>query len=750
MSNHNVRQFDFRMSPEEMEKYQRNGFVVSERLGAPTFGDLFYRIYTDHLPVFVSADSILHAWHKTFDYFLESLEENVFLPALTRLVGDIRRRLLKVPSDRSAFVTDAIEDVDVFLTVALSLLTNSEKSPKTKSPTARKRVTDILAAIENKANVDIQLFGKLRSIDFSQFTVRGHYTRSEKLSQYFLGQMWCGFIDLEVADPESEDTRELMVAVLLYDLVGGRKGDIYKQWAEFDDFFTRLIGVPDSMSFKHLADLLDTAGVVSLAQICQQPDLVHQLRNFILTAGDAGVQAVASSNNSVFRHATSKEGKQLLPRSFTFLGQKFVLDSWVTGKCVYDRLKTDAGDECFRKMPHSLDVAYTALGSDAAADIVVDRMNATPSGEQSKPGMLRTLFGREGSGAAPSEEASEAVKFRDGYQYANQLGALRSFMDSLPASHWNATVYNKWLDTLRTLGAPMGGDVPATFQSGAWARKDLNTQLGSWAQLRHDTILYVKQSCGFMTCCDYPSGYVEPRPQFWRSMSELITLTQETMGSVKGNTKIVSTEEGEHILSHLVRHLDTFKMTVDRLGSICDKQMKGQQLSGHDEKPTNNSPYGFYRRKSFKEQSDTEFLKSVMEESHGSGASKFLGWYPQLFPSQREACADRDYIVADVHTDHPDPNLGSPGGVLHEAVGNVNAMLVSVPNRKDPSAPGVVYAGPVFSYYEFVAPPGQRVTDEKWAADVKAQKTPAHPTWKESFHVAGPQTQTWGINFWER
>ena len=53
----------------------------------------------------------------------------------------------------------------------------------------------------------------------------------------------------------------------------------------------------------------------------------------------------------------------------------------------------------------------------------------------------------------------------------------------------------------RCAGCPFaGGDptaaagLPAVMQTEAWARRVLNTQLASWAELRHDTLLYAKQS----------------------------------------------------------------------------------------------------------------------------------------------------------------------------------------------------------------------------------------------------------------
>jgi hypothetical protein len=67
--------FDNRLSPDEMALFKKNGFVVSERLGMRSFADAFYRLWKDDLPVFISTDALLQAWHRTYDAMLEDLAE---------------------------------------------------------------------------------------------------------------------------------------------------------------------------------------------------------------------------------------------------------------------------------------------------------------------------------------------------------------------------------------------------------------------------------------------------------------------------------------------------------------------------------------------------------------------------------------------------------------------------------------------------------------------------------------------------
>src|SRR5262249_48932980 len=38
--------YDFRLNPDELAAFQKNGFVASERMGAASFGQMYYRIYS--------------------------------------------------------------------------------------------------------------------------------------------------------------------------------------------------------------------------------------------------------------------------------------------------------------------------------------------------------------------------------------------------------------------------------------------------------------------------------------------------------------------------------------------------------------------------------------------------------------------------------------------------------------------------------------------------------------------------------
>jgi hypothetical protein len=61
----------FTPTTNEFAVFFTNGFVVAPRLGSYSFADVYYNIFIHDLPVFVSVDSILQAWHRSYISMLE-------------------------------------------------------------------------------------------------------------------------------------------------------------------------------------------------------------------------------------------------------------------------------------------------------------------------------------------------------------------------------------------------------------------------------------------------------------------------------------------------------------------------------------------------------------------------------------------------------------------------------------------------------------------------------------------------------
>jgi hypothetical protein len=661
---------DFKLNAAERAAFKRNGFVVSERLGARSFAQIFYRAYNRHLPVFVTSDSLLHAWHRSYDAMLEELEGHFLAAELDALLAGMAA---EVPRAQRRYgkgvLADSLTDADYFLGVARSLLAG--KLVKTELGQDQ-RVARTLAACAKLALQEFNLFGRDRQVDFSQFKVRGHYEKSALLGRYFQAMMWCGRTDLRVVGERGESSaRELGAAIVLHDLL--RRSRQVERWCRFDQILQAFVGRTDSMTFAQLDSLLAGARLSSPADVKDLATLRRLQAD--IRSGKVGLPKIAGD---VFRAPLGPEKVQL-PHSFTVLGQKFVLDSWVLSKVVFDDVLWD-GKKVMRRIPSGLDVVFAVLGNNQVVPELTARLN--------------NKSGR---------------RFRDGLPYQHNLAALRKVIDAQGAAAWQDSLYKHWLACLRELSVPTTGKrYPQAMRTRAWALKTVNTQLASWAQMRHDTILYAKQSYTRQADCFYPAGFVEPLPHFWARFEKM---ANSAAALIEKAPAFPQQKRQAQFCRTFARHLATLK-------GIARKELAQQELT----------------------RKETLFLKGVVEaidpgmpdrHSNGGRPPRYQGWYFDLFYRSREDGDRWDALVADVHTNVPDRLVGDPGCVLHQAVGNVDLLLIAVDSGKH----RMVYAGPVLSHYEFEMAGVNRKSDSEWQADLLEGRAPPRPTWTRSYLV---------------
>jgi hypothetical protein len=661
----------YKLTADELARFKANGFVVSERLGGYSFGQLYYDVYNRDLPVFVTSDSVLHAWHRSYDAVLMDLELTYLTPALDAILTGMHEA---VPGARARYgdgvLADAVRDADYFLAVARSLL--GGPVPTKLGQDERRNKT--LVAVSRLGMEEFDLFGRRRSMDFSQFKPRGHYESHPELPRYFRAMMWCGRTDLRVAGGADatgplSSPRELGAAVVLLDLL--RTSGREKDWRQFDRLLQTFVGRTDSATFDDLARVAAAADVRSPADLKTEADLDRLTA--VVKKSDAGRQEI---RGEVYWSDPDSAAQVELPHSFTLLGQKFALDSWVTSKLVYDDVLWD-GEKVKRRIPSGLDVAFAALGNDHVVPELVGRMEGGP----------RT--------------------FRDRLPYQHQLAAARNTIDRSDAKARDETIYTAWLKTLRTLARPADDGQPAAVRSRAWAMKQTNTQLASWAQLRHDTLLYVKQSYTAGASCYYPAGYVEPVVPFWAQMEAMAGRAADLLERTPFPPANRDTQAKQ------VAFLRNFAARMARVKAVAEKQLARKELTADERK----------------------VLEDVMQIGHQRAGSAtvphYTGWYPSLFYNGPEDCMKWDALVADVHTDTPDVPDGDPGCVLHQGVGGVDLMVIAIDNGTD----RVAYVGPTLSHYEFETPLAVRKTDAEWKADLLDGKAPPRPTWTKGYLV---------------
>jgi hypothetical protein len=638
-------------SAQELAVLGQQGFVISRSKEFPSFVYGYSAIYANDLPLFVSADSILDAVHRSYDSMLEQFETNMLISDLQTLLQQMRTNLA-ASSEATAQVRS---DVDLYLAVPLALLTGQTVAPVAGASSTA--INGLVQAATNAQGIQTNtLFGVEREIDMSQFEPRGHYTDSNQLGQYFRAMMWLGRIEFRLIETQSDGSqvfyrRQADAMLLLSDLLGPAGQAL---WNRIEGVMRKFVGDADNMTPAQVYSLMTDLGIASLADAARIDDTT--MAQAIVTGG-YGAQRIAS------QLMTNGTGSTLpLNRSFLVFGQRYVVDSEVFSNLVYDRVGHGA---IMRMMPNPLDIAYAALGNDDALALL--------GGELAK------------------------------YPYAPDLEAMRTLVDEHGDDYWNSTLYTGWLGALRALSPsvggkpPVGSELPAVALTEGWGRRLVNTQLGSWSELRHDTILYAKQSYTGGAMCQFPDAYVDPYPDLFRRLQQF---AQE--GSALA---ALATAAGQSAFaSSISSYFDILASATGMLADMAAQELTGTQFT----------------------QAQMDFINQTVQVTQSmmcGGGPTVQGWYPKLFFAGNSA--DYDPTIADVHTQYTDEGGNVVGRVLH--VGAADPRLMIVTANTSCSGPSA-YAGLAFSYHELVTENFQRLNDQDWKTMI-ATTPPADVPW---------------------
>jgi hypothetical protein len=302
----------------------------------------------------------------------------------------------------------------------------------------------------------------------------------------------------------------------------------------------------------------------------------------------------------------------------------------------------------------------------------------------------------------------------DGYcGYQEQLDAVAGEASEFTLEDWGKNLYTAWLFSLDPFFTKDFSGFPTFMTTSAYADKALSTALASWAELRHDTILYVKQSYTSMaapTSAPPPPPeamyYVEPIPEVYSRLADLARMTERGL-------------DGLGMFPEAVR-VPTARLVVllGRLKDISIHELDGLALT----------------------EDEIQLIKAI-GDTFGSVLAD-LGSAVTLPPSE-PAPDDSEYwttegrvegdpykttVVADVHTD------GNMGEVLEVGSGYIDWLVVV--NRLVDGSLGATI-GPVLSYYEFAWPMDSRLTDGEWQELLDSADRPQRPAFVSAI-LAGP------------
>jgi hypothetical protein len=641
----------FNLGKDAERLLEKNGFVVVPTKAYKDMNEAYQTFRKTNVPIFVTTDSILHTTHLLFDYLLRIIENDHFVNDLKQLTRSmITTSLNDYGAAEDSAVKKALYANIAFFSIAARLLDENE--------VIRSDVKDIIEG-------EIELINKHEGFkespvfryleDYSQYVPRGHYTRSEEFKSYFKAMIWYGrmgfYLNPSTSLKITEDlTRQLTRQALLimralsesnikgepalvvweriYELTaffGGKTDDL--NMYDYKDIALKIYGkIPGP---KDLADESRLDQFMSEARKLQKPKI---LSTFVIDTED------------------DKKGAEESTLGFRFMGQRFVPDSYVFQNLVYSKVKFYTGNSRpftwvmsrrgpIRGIPRGLDI-MAVIGSERAEEIVKDEGDS------------------------------------DYQKYDDQLEKLKREFD-LKKEEWVSNLYWNWLYCLKPLLSPSGGNVPTFMQSQAWISKALNTALGSWAELKHDTILYAKQSYtmsagGLPPPPQLTHGYVEPYPEVFARVRGMIESMREGL--------ILRQLLDQRIEDKLMRY-ESLLVTLE---AISKKELTGEALT----------------------EKEYQAIWKI-----GSALESVTRFPHEIISGIRSATDDKMAVIADVHTD---PNSRQ---VLEEAVGfpSIIYVLVSIEGKDQ------IVRGPVFSYYEFKQPMSDRLTDEaalpRWTSE---------------------------------
>jgi hypothetical protein len=651
----------FVLSQTQVEQLARDAFVVSQGTEKEFF-TVYEKARYANVPIFVTSDSLLHVYHLLFDKVLRTAEAKYLIP----LLRDLNQALLARTDDQFQVLQDTAWEDAARRSVAFVAVASKLLDPQVTVPGyAADLVEAELALIEDAAGIQPSpIFPGLEfGEDYTQYIPRGHYTKSEELSAYFRSMMWYGRMTFRLktrdADVGRAETRSalLLAQALRTAEVQGRPA--LEAWADLYNPTVFFVGRSDDLTMPQYLGVMDQvygpgADVTTLADdalldtFIEEADQLPPPRILGMVIADT-------------------DDEEETTKGLRFMGQRFVPDAYIFRQLIY----RNVGISTHRRgLPKGLDL-LAAMGSERAYTLL-DEMGDT--------------------------------SFE---KYPEQMTKVQGWVSSLSVDEWTETLYNTWLYAFQPLLDIPGDGYPAFMQSSAWVDKQLHTVLGSWAELKHDTILYAKQVYAEMGAGPMPpapvppKGYVEPVPEFYARLAALTTMTREGLSS-----RALLAEEDEMSLQRLEELARAFQV-------MAEKELREQPLTEEE-----YSTIRFYG-------GDLEHLTMAAADTpeEQPGVPRYMEEDPQAA------------VIADIATD-PDPDGdGVPNPVvLEEAVGRVNEIYVVTPMVEDDGTTYLQVAkGGVFSYYEFPWPADDRLTDEKWRQMLDEGQAPPPPAWIESF-----------------
>ncbi len=470
--------------PEEFEQLSRDKILVTRR----AYRQIFEPYINPSTPVFITSDAVIHAFHVLFKESISRHEEtnaekirDILKMVWTRIKPQPESPTGKPADDRNpkdqpqSGISSPDQDFQdlrraakaharIVIAVAIKLLGDTPVGlGDSLGSTVDDEVARVISADDNRMPEWITGSSPgFIAIDYSRYRPRGFYDRTESLRRYFRAISWLQSIPFRV----DQDKELLAIFMLGKTLTDYYSGD-YAKRLELEKWFrcyNDLIGQRDDL------DLLLASQIVR-----RRPADLNTVREYL-----------AKLNSGNDRGSKISDQLGVVPET-----------------------AIEPGSSEFRIIsPHRTPDA-----------ILFQRTTSLTDFDRTWPS------GLEICGVLGSEYANQLLAAKvPGINQAAMLGSL----DSSRKYFETTSLYNRYLNCLAALLDESEPDAPSFLKTRAWKTKTCNTALSGWSQIRHTWTLQAKQTVHTLGGAleNLPSGFVEPEPEFYARLGELVELTQ--------------------------------------------------------------------------------------------------------------------------------------------------------------------------------------------------------------------------------
>jgi hypothetical protein len=625
---------------------------------------------------FVNPDVMLHALHKYLENSLEYLEKTELAATLHRFLKNLQAKALEYRAGASGPLAQHYELIAAQVTVPLVILENAHwptlkeleaiatyppKTSRADNGDTLAGAMKILEGLKGKFSepmwqrmaAELQLIYGARELapsplygqyakegglkaDYTQFTPRSHYAKSSGLRSYFRAMIYLGRNSYLLG--KNDGVSDSMLLALLLASPGPDGRPLLGDWRRIMEITGFFAGQPDDINYPEWRNfLVKVLGTEKLAagEALNPATLEKITRRLGELKGPRILSDVV-----IAPEVWDSTKTQLLAASkgFRLFGQRFTFDAWILNRLTAGQEKTPVR---LPSLPSALFVP-AALGDKTArgfADQYLQRLSPPFTGE-------------------------------DTARFNSRLAEVAADLGKVKDKEWFSSVGSAWLKLLGTLTTIYGRGYPFYMQDRLFAVKQLESFLGSYTELKHDTLLYAKQSYaelgdgeGEGTPPPVPKGFVEPNLAFWDNLGRLVDYVEE--GYRKYGLFQNDLEE--------YGHLHRFKQAVAFYASLAAKELQGIPLTEAEYEKLRIEPLSF--------------MAEPRDQNVGLEKKDM-----------------RAALIADVATDL------LQGRIQYEATGEPYVMLVLVGNEGTTR----LAVGVAFNHYEFAGPLATRYTDADW------------------------------------